>query len=374
MDATQTQRLSRPVVRVTVLAGLGALGVFLWMLASLLFGGTAAHAETTASPGGGLLGGVSGTVAKVTGAVTQTTTGATGAVAQTTKSVIQQTSAVADVASRAVQSSTTTVAKVPVVSAITTPVVHAVQRTVATATTRVVQPVVAPVVHAVENGVAKPLVAPVVQLVTAVPVVGDIVKTTGIDTTLTGVAGAVDTTVGTVVGGTAGAVTGSIPPVLTGPGASGSGSDPNGALPGTTPSSPSAGLPGVASPGAVGAVSPPALSAPVDAASASAIGSTMATLTRSFAAVALVSARDVAAAWFPTSSAPAAPGSPFAGMSAQCVLGGACSFGPSGAATGALGALSILAFVAAYRAWMRRREQDDRVPHAPVYATDTSPD
>jgi hypothetical protein len=56
-------------------------------------------------------------------------------------------------------------------------------------------------------------------------------------------------------------------------------------------------------------------------------------------------------------------------------VGGSCSFGSSGAAAGAAGALSAFTFFAAYRAWMRRNGvQDDRVPHAPVYATDTSPD
>jgi hypothetical protein len=103
-------------------------------------------------------------------------------------------------------------------------------------------------------------------------------------------------------------------------------------------------------------------------------GDSLVALTRSFAAVALVSARDAAAAWFPSVSAPGAPGSPLAGLTGACAAGGSCSFGSSGAMAGAAGALSILAFVAAYRAWMRRRVQDDRVPHAPVYATDTSPD
>jgi hypothetical protein len=377
MDATQTQRHDRPVVRLTMVAGLSALGVFLWMLASLLFGSSAAHADTTTAPGDGLLGGVTGTVSKVTDAVAQTATSATAAVAGTTKNVV-------DAASPVVQKTTATVAKIPIVGAITAPVVKTAQRTVKTVATKVVEPVLAPVVTTVESGVAKPIVAPVVQLVGSVPVVGDLVKATGLDSTLTGVAGAIDSTVGTVVGGTTDIVTGTVIPVLSGdPTASTPGAGPTGGLPGSTPSGPSTGLPGPSASGTSSAGPAPSGAAVAGSpwtpglftvASASAVGDTVLSLTRSFAAVAVVSARDAAAAWFPSSSAPGASGSPLGGPTATCAVGGSCSFGSSGAAAGAMGALSILVFAAAYRAWMRRRMHDDRVPHAPVYATDTSPD
>lgn len=124
---------------------------------------------------------------------------------------------------------------------------------------------------------------------------------------------------------------------------------------------------GIASPGPTGL---PHLVAPAQPTTAAPGGfrGDLALPTRAFAAAATIIARSGLPAWTSPASDPGTPTFPFPGA---CAPGASCSSSVAGA--GAAGTLSAVAFFAAYRAWRRRGSPDDGLPHAPVYATETSP-
>ena len=131
----------------------------------------------------------------------------TGAVGGTVDAVVDTTAgtvtAVAPVLTPVVE---TVVAVVPPAA----PVVEVVSDTAAA--------VLEPVQQIASSGVVTGVVTPVVDLVTAVPVVGEVVTALGVDQAATGVAGTVDN----AAGGLTGAVSNTVPAVLT-PGSGGPG-------------------------------------------------------------------------------------------------------------------------------------------------------
>lgn len=318
MEIATSQSLSR----IWRLALVGTATAFAWIVLSLLLGLGSGHAQATEGDDDkGLLGAVTSVVGNTASTVTNTVSSVTTGVTQVVNTVVAVAPAPV---------------KQPVQQAVTT---------VGSAVTAVTKPVS----DAASSGVVGTVTKPVVDLVTQVPVVGDVLTAVGADDALTDLGTTVDAT----LGGVSGAIveTGSSlgrPPVAGGP-----------ELPGLPqiPALPVARGPVVALLGA----------GPADAAPDA----------RGFAAASALLGFPAAVA--PTSAASAggvaAPGtgSPLSPARELCPPA-ATSSGPGGTGSGAW-ALVALGPLAALRAWGRRAgPEDDRVPSAPAGSTDVSPD
>lgn len=317
-----------PVFR---LLAIGTAVAFAYLLLALLvgFGSGGARADDASDRGGVLSG--------VTDVVNDTVGGVTDVVQSTTQTVTTSVQQAAQAAPAPVQ---------PVVSTVT----------------NTVQAVVQPVAQAAETGVVGTVVAPVVDAVAAVPVVGDVVQSIGVDKTVTDVASTADTAVGqvvTTVSGTPTTVGGTRPPLVnlpdvespvTVPG-TGSGDSVTDAL---------HALAGVAVAGA-----------PLLSAAASAVSDAYIHALPVFTAI---TAMGTAAAGLVSTGAQMGGILSSALALGVCAPGGSSPLGPNGAGPGAL-ALAAFAPLVAYRAWMRRNGwNDDVAPPAPTYDTDVSPD
>lgn len=318
-----------PVFR---LLAIGAAVAFAYLLLALLlgFGSSGARADDGGDQGG-LLGGV-------TGAVDSTVQGVTGAVQDTTQAVATTVQQVAQTAPAPVQ-----------------PVVSTVANTV--------QAVVEPVAQVAESGVVGSVVTPVVETVTAVPVVGGVVEAIGLDDAATDAATTTDTAVNdlvTAVGDTTPILGGTRPPLVD--------------------------LPDIESP--VGLPGSPVIGSGAQTLEEALAHLTVAGLPAPGWTVAAL--EDAYAHALPAFTAITAAGTAFTGLVSAgvriggilssalvlgvCTPGGSSPLGPNGAGPGAL-ALAAFAPLVAYRAWVRRSGwSDDVAPPAPTYDTDVSPD
>lgn len=299
------------------LMGVGAAFAAAILSVLLGFGAAAAHADEDAEPG--LLGAVTGLVADTTSAVGSTVTTVT---------------------------STATDAVATVVSVAPAPVA-AVVETAGTA----VAATVAPVQQAVSTEVVSTVATPVVELVTAVPVVGDVVSALGADEALTSVAADLDSTLTTVVGAltSAGeALATPVPPVA--PVTDAAITVPLAVAPAHAEAFASALAPATDQASATSAHEG---TSPGLAPSLPAIGATGVV-----AVTALLSAVDTHAL--------------HTSLGALCLS--VISSGPGGAGLGVWALAALLPFVA-HRAWVRRAGPEDQlVPAAPAGSTDVSPD
>lgn len=328
MEIATSQSLSR----VWRLALVGAATAFAWIVLSLLLGLGSGNAHAAESDDdGGLLGAVTSVVDRTASTVTGTVTTVTDTVSEVVDTVV-------DVAPAPV--------KQPVKQVVAT------VDTVVTSTTK-------PLTDVVSGGVVGTVTQPIVEVVTQVPIVGDVVSGSGLDEAITDLGGTVDETLGGIVG----AVTDTV-----------SGID----QPGTTP------IPGVETPTIpplVPGVDVPGLPElprtlnPIDTTVVVAVPAAAAPLgdlshIDGFAAVPLLSANSAVVS--STSTPSDARGGPLS-------AGGLCpsavsSSGPGGTGSGAW-ALIALGPLVALRAWVRRAgPEDEHAPPAPAGSTDVSPD
>lgn len=324
MGTTLSQRLSR--ISTLLIAAVGV--AFAWFLLTLMIGFTSgqAHADDDS-----LLGAVGSTLESSTAAVTDTAGDLLGGVTDAAGAVVAPVAAVVE----------------PV--APVAPVVETVQQ--------VAEPVVVSVAEIAESGVVSGVADVAVDLVTAVPVVGDVAASVGADDALTSVGTAADG----VLQGATGAVTDTVTAPL---------------IPPHT-AAPAPAAPSVAAPVDSDPVTPGILASSATDAAAAAPASRL-----------VPTGVGVGS---PLTSAAAAPlqGSASAVVTATAfgaALGGLTTLlgavlqadsvlsGPGGAGPGAW-VLVALGFVVAYRAWVRRTGiENDTAPLAPAFATDVSPD
>jgi hypothetical protein len=210
----------------------------------------------------------------------------------------------------------------------------------------------------VSGGVVSGITEPVIDIVTDVPVVGDVATAVGLDDAVTDLGGTVDETLGDLVGAV----------VETGTTV---GLPPAGEVPST--------------PGAPGLPALPGLSDPADGASPSETPTIAHGAVTLLASASATAAAALHAAWAAASVASAAAADALYVSSAALSAsgpssspGGLClpsaSAGPGGAGPGAW-ALIALVPLAAHRAWVRRAgPEDDHAPPAPAGSTDVSPD
>jgi len=325
MDTTHSQRLSR--ISTLLLAAVGV--AFAWVVLTLLLGwsSTTAHADDDSS----LLGAVGSTLESSTTAVTDTAGDLLGGVADTATEVVAPIAAP--------------------VAAVVEPVAPVVE---------VVQEVAAPVVTAVADTAGSGIVSAVtdtaVDLVAAVPVVGDVATSLGADDALT--------SVGTAADGVLQATTGAVATTVASP-------------PSLIPSSPTPVVPIVDDvEGAVSGILP---TTPTDAAPGAAsmlsLAAALAGTTTGMSSVvfAPVPAATATSAVNGVSLLGAVTGGLLSLLGAVLQADSVLS-GPGGAGPGAW-VLVALGFVVAYRAWVRRTGiENDTAPLAPAFATDVSPD
>lgn len=231
----------------------------------------------------------------------------------------------------------------------------------------VAQPVIQPVAEVVTGGAVESITAPVVDLVTEVPVVGTVVTGIGADDAVADLSSTADRSLGAVVetvsdtGESVG-----LPPVAP-------------AAPDIDPVTPAPTTPPIAEDitngtGTVdvpssGAESLPVVaSLPVGVVSAS---SSMPSVTSAFTAYSDTISPAVPTAASVVSGADSSPTTSF-------FAGGLClpaaASGPGGTGPGVL-ALAALGPLVAHRAWVRRgRLENHATPPAPLFATDVSPD
>lgn len=307
------------------LALIGVATAFAWIVIAVLFGLTAghAHADDSQADDDGLLGAVTSLVDRTTSGVSDVVTSVTAGATSTVNHVI-------DVAPAPVQQ----------------PVREAVQTVGSVATT-----VTAPASDIVADGVVGGVTAPVVELVTNVPVIGGIVAETGVDDALTDLIGSVDSTLGATVR--------AVGETATSIGRPSSGGGPS------IPAIP--GLPGDGDASEWTCGPADVAAAPIKPDDAVTSPRTSRSSGRGDA-----SASDVSAA--PLAGATASTAVPLGGAPAAGLCPPATMTGPGGAGSGAW-ALAALLPLAAHRAWVRRAgREDDDVPPAPVGSTDVSPD
>ena len=319
----------RPLSRAAQLALAGVMIAFAWLLLSVVFGLGAgnAHADD-ADEDGGVLSSLTGAVSGTVDAVVNTTAGTVTAVAPVLTPVVE-----------------TVVAVVPPAA----PVVEVVADTAAA--------VLEPVHDIASSGAVTGVVTPVVDLVTAVPVVGEVVTALGVDQAATDVAGTVDN----AAGGLTGSVSNAVPAILT-PGSGGPGT-PAGLLPMHD---------ATAADAAATAITPAAAITPAQA------KTDAAALLRAFFATgsAVVTSLDS------TVSAASADAFSAEGWTAggivhllRSVLPADSVFTGSGGAGPGAWVLVALVLVVVHRAWVRRNGiENDAAPAAPTFATDVSPD
>lgn len=301
------------LLRLVRLALMGVGAAFAAVVLSLLLGSGAAQAADDEDRG--LLGAVTGLVDETTSTVGSTVTGVTS----TATDVV---AAVVDVTPAPVQ---------PVVQAVTSTVSDTVTTTVA------------PVQQIVAAEVVTTVTTPVVDVVAAVPVVGDVVSALGADDALTAIAADLDSTLAVL----AGAVT-----------STGEALAPE-ALP-----LPEHLVPSYASDRFVA-------STPIDIAAAGATASA-GTSARPATAVAAVPASATIVALATAGIAATDTTALLTSMGALCLS--VISSGPGGAGLGVWALAALLPFVA-HRAWVRRAGPEDQlVPASPAGSTDVSPD
>lgn len=386
MDAIHPQRVSR--ISTLLIASLGV--AFAWVILSLALGLSASQAHADDD---GLLGTVTSTVERTTSSATRVVSDTTSSVSDLVSDtvaavseppappapiapVVEQVAPVVEQVEPVVAPVVETVAPVvapiteavaPVVASVT-PVVETVESAVGTVTSGVTE--------IVDAGVVSPVVDAGVGAVTSLPVVGEAVTSTGVGDALSSVGHTVDgvlqgTTeavirpvteiVDTVTDPVEGVVDGAVPVAVTP------------VLPMTgslTPLSPALAR---ASQLPASRTLPPPLDAPSAAgpldyfARAAVLSSTALWMAVAPSATAVVSSADAAAIGGGTSNDPIS-------LLRSTLQGESSSMGPAGAGSGAW-ALIAVAFVLAYRAWMRRTGlEDDAAPVAPTYPTDVSPD
>lgn len=345
MDHAYSQHLSR--LSKLLLAGTGL--AFAWVLLSFALGLSTAQAH--ADEDGGLLGTVTSTVENTTSTVTTVVEDTTAVIVQPAAPVVQQV----------VQTAPAPVA----------PVVEVVESTVAPVVESTVTPVVSTftttVTELTESGVVAPIVDSTVDVVGAVPVVGEVVSALGVDTAASAVGSSVDGVLQGATGAVTGPVVGSV--VDTVDTVTGVVDTTTGAV--ITPIVPV--LPPVSSlddalVGTVATTQTDAAAGPLEMLARAAY------LTGATAWLAVTS--DVSTALFATDSAFVSggiAGGMFALLRAVMQADSAL-VGPGGAGSGAW-VLVALGLVVAYRAWMRRTGlENDVAPPAPVMSTDVSPD
>ncbi|MGL4255571.1 MAG: hypothetical protein ACRCSL_04500 [Microbacterium sp.] len=318
--------ISQSLPRIVRLALLGAATAFAWIVFTLLLGlGTGqAHADD----------GDEGLLGAVTSVVDETASSVTGTVSSVTSGATKVVNTVVAVA----------VAPAPVQGPV---------REVVAAVGDVVTTTTAPVTDVVSGGVVEDVAGPVADVVTQVPLVGDVAEAIGLDDAVEDLAGTVDDTLGELTGAVTDTGTGiGLPPIGAGPG-----------LPGL-PGSPITSLP------VEGHLLPaldvvlPAAARVYGAAVAGAAASALSAFLTAYEHPATVS---VAAAPAADTRAPLSP------------AGGLCppsssSSGPGGAGSGAWAVVALGPLVA-LRAWVRRAgPEDERAPAAPAGLTDVSPD
>ena len=317
--------------RIVRLALIGAFTAFAWIVLSLAFGLSASNAHAAESDDDGVLEGALGTV---TSLVDKTATAVTGTVSGATTGVTEVVNTVVAVAPAPVQQP-----------------VSGVVESVGTVVTAVTQPVS----DIASSGVVSGVTAPVVDLVTEVPVVGDVVSGIGLDDAVTDLSETVDETLGGVVAAvdeTGGAI----------------GTPPAGGplLPGLPDFGDGTGIPGY--PGIDAGVTA-AAAEPADAPTTATLRDTALRTTSVAASVAESLAEHGSGVSVALAGSAGAPGS-----AGGLGLPASASTGPGGAGPGAW-ALLALGPLAAHRAWVRRTgHEDEHAPPAPVGSTDVSPD
>jgi hypothetical protein len=337
VDHAYSQHLSR--ISKLLLAGTGL--AFAWVLLSFALGLSASQAH--ADEDGGLLGTVSSTVESTTSTVTTVVEDTTAAIVEPVAPVVQQV----------VQTAPAPVA----------PVVDTVESAVAPVAP-VVSAVTGTVTEITDSGVVAPIVDSTVDVVGAVPVVGEVVSALGVDTAASAVGSSVDGVLQGATGVVTGPVVGSVVDTVTGVVDTTTGA----VITPIVPVLPPASSLDDALVGTVATTQTDAAAGPLEMLARAAY------LTGATAWLAVTS--DVSTALFATDSAFVSGG--IAGgmfallgsvMQAESVL-----VGPGGAGPGAW-VLVALGLVVAYRAWMRRTGlENDVAPPAPAYSTDVSPD
>ncbi|GAA0488598.1 hypothetical protein [Microbacterium aurantiacum] len=334
MEATHSTRS-----RTLRLALAGCFLALAWLTLSLVATSVPAHADDGERDRPGLLGAVVDVVDTAADSVTGTVDVVGGTVGGVAESAVE-------------------VAPAPVAEP-----VSAVVETVG----EVAQPVTQPVAEVVTGGAVESITAPVVDLVTEVPVVGTVVTGIGADDAVADLSSTADRSLGAVVetvsdtGESVG-----LPPVAP-------------AAPDIDPVTPAPTTPPIAEDitngtGTVdvpssGAESLPVVaSLPVGVVSAS---SSMPSVTSAFAASPDAISPAVPTAASVVSGADSSPTTSF-------FAGGLClpaaASGPGGTGPGVL-ALAALGPLVAHRAWVRRgRLENHATPPAPLFATDVSPD
>ncbi|MGN8553316.1 UNVERIFIED_CONTAM: hypothetical protein OHV15_12110 [Microbacterium sp. SLM126] len=297
----------------------GVLTAFAWLLLSLVLGLGSGDARAEETDDDSLLGAVTSLVDSTATTVTQT-------VSTATKSVTKVVNKVADVAPAPAQQ--------PV-------------REVVTVVGSAVKTVTEPVSGIVSGGVVDSVARPVVDAVTEVPLVGDIVSGLGLADAVSDLGQTVDHTLGDLVG------------TVTDTGA-GLGLPPAGVIPGLPASPDVASIPVGGHPlPALGVVLPAAIPSGATSGAASALSAFLAAYAPVSAAAAAVASSDA--------RVPLTPAGSLCPPSTS-------SSGPGGAGSGAW-ALVALGPLVALRAWVRRAgPEDEHAPAAPAASTDVSPD
>ncbi|KJQ52637.1 hypothetical protein [Microbacterium sp. SA39] len=337
MDARATRR---GVPAVVIWGGFGALA---WAALTVLTGGGSAYADEANGPLDGLTSTVEETVTAVAAPV----------VNQVVAPVVTQ------VAAPVVQAVTAPVqqAAPPVVAAVAKPVTQAVAQVPVAAP--VVQAVAPTVQAVVETGTdllidspASHVVDPIMDAVTGLPIVGEVVEDLGTRDLVDSVVDVVDDVTG-VIGGV---VDATVPPIVDG----------------IDPALPDPALPGTVLPVAGGS-SDPGSSSSLTQLSATASGSSV------YATVPALATQPVAPASIPTvvigeRGAPGASSDAPSGAPPGAPVSPTSSAGPGGGASSAFARLGDVG-VDPLRAWDRvTGPSDDALPGSPVADTDNSPD
>lgn len=363
------------------------------MLRMLLFGVLAALAfvvlsffasasSASADEGSGLLGAVGSTVETVA----DTGGGAVEAVAEPVVEPVVETASpvvesVVEPVAQVVEPVTAPVAEVlpaPVAEVVTAPteVVPTVVDTVNTVgdvandTVSGTVGTVGDVVSGVAgSGLVGGVIAPVVDTVESLPVVGAVVESTGLGGVVTDVAVGVDETLPVVVGELPSSVAPVVPTV---PGGT-QGGGVTVPSPPSFPGLPIPGAPSVSLPGASVADLPPAVASVVRQSSSPVDAAQLARLFRDAGTASAQTVQDAAGAASITPSSPADRGASSvtlgAASGAGAAISGSSATGGAAPATADHGALSASLVLLS-----RGGDVDDDIPAVPVYATDVSPD
>ncbi|WP_350350706.1 hypothetical protein ABS642_14895 [Microbacterium sp. A8/3-1] len=312
----------------------GGLVALAWATLTVVAGGGSAHADESDGPLDGLTSIVSETVSAVTTPVVSDVVApvVTQVVAPAVTAVIAPVQQEAPVV---VDTVATAVTQVPIVGAVAAPIVQAVAQTA--------EGVVAPVTDALTHSPVAQIADPILDAVTGLPILGDLVDDLGAADLVRGLIGVVDGATGVI--GEAGGET--LPPIL-------------------EPLDPTASV-------------PPAPGTPGTSSAAQLASATASALYLQATTPALASASPVVPATIPrgtvsergASDAPSGPssGAPPGGP------GTPSSFAGSGGGSHSAHARVSDVGASPLRAWERAAgASDDALPTSPVFATDVSPD